>query len=91
MPITRYNLLAEFLVLSGRKCKTYECSVVGERDNNDYYVAFVPALPQGHNQARSLDDLLSRIRGAIAMKVEVENDEIANLEFVGVQGATVSA
>jgi predicted RNase H-like HicB family nuclease len=78
-------------VLSGGKCKTYECSVVGERDNNDYYVAFVPALPQGHNQARSLDDLLSRIRGAIAMKVEVENDEIANLEFVGVQGATVSA
>jgi len=73
-------------VLSGGKCKTYECSVVGERDNNDYYVGFVPALPQSHNQAQSLDDLTSRIRGAIAMNVEAENDEIENLEFVGVHG-----
>ena len=42
-------------------------SVVIERDEEGYYVASVPAIPGCHTQARSLDDLIDRIRECIAL------------------------
>ena len=39
-----------------------EFSVVLERDEEGYYVASVPALPGCHTQARSLDELMDRVR-----------------------------
>jgi predicted RNase H-like HicB family nuclease len=53
-----------------------EFSVVVERDAEGYYVASVPAIPGCHSQARSLDELMSRIREAIALNSEVEGDEL---------------
>ena len=64
-----------------------EFSVVIERDEEGYYVASVPALPGCHTQARSLDELMERIREAIALCLEVETQEPSGLEFVGVQPA----
>ena len=49
-----------------------EFSVVIERDEEGYYVASVPALPGCHTQARSLDDLMERVREAIVLCREVE-------------------
>lgn len=46
--------------------------VVIERDSEGYYVASVPELPGCHTQAKSLDTLMSRIREAIELTVEVE-------------------
>jgi predicted RNase H-like HicB family nuclease len=46
--------------------------VVIERDSEGYYVASVPALPGCHTQARSLDQLVERIKEAIALYLEVE-------------------
>jgi len=68
-----------------------EFSVVVERDAEGYYVASVPAIPGCHSQARSLDELMSRIREAIGLNLEVEGNEIEDLEFVGVQRVTVVA
>ncbi len=48
-----------------------EFNVVIERDEDGYYVASVPALPGCHTQARSLDELMERIREAIALCLEV--------------------
>jgi predicted RNase H-like HicB family nuclease len=62
-----------------------EFSVVIERDAEGYYVASVPALPGCHTQARSLDELMDRVREAIALYLEVEADEASGLEFIGVQ------
>ena len=42
-------------------------NVVIERDEEGYYVASVPALAGCHTQARSLDDLIERVREAIAV------------------------
>jgi hypothetical protein len=39
--------------------------VVTERDSEGYYVASVPSLPGCHTQARSLDEINERIKGAI--------------------------
>ncbi len=68
-----------------------EFSVVIERDEEGYYVASVPALPGCHTQARSLDELLDRVREAIALYLEVEAEETGRLEFVGVQRVSIPA
>jgi predicted RNase H-like HicB family nuclease len=68
-----------------------EFSVVIERDEDNYYVASVPALPGCHTQARSLDDLLRRVQEAIAVCLEDESTSAAPLEFVGVQRVRVPA
>ena len=36
-------------------------------DEDDYYVARIPELPDCHTQAKSLDDLMSRIEEAILL------------------------
>ncbi len=68
-----------------------EFSVVIERDEEGYYVASVPALPGCHTQARSLDELMDRVREAIALCLEVEAQEPSKLEFVGVQRVRIPA
>jgi len=55
-----------------------------ERDEDGYYVASVPMLPGCHTQAKSMDDLLERIKEAIEAYLEAEKD-IEISEFVGVQ------
>jgi predicted RNase H-like HicB family nuclease len=49
-------------------------NVVIERDEEGYYVASVPALPGCHTQARSLDELMDRVREAIALWLEVNDN-----------------
>ncbi len=69
---------------------TREFDVVVERDADGYYVASVPALHGCHTQARSLDELMERVREAIALCLEVQG-EPEPLDFIGVQRVTVSA
>ena len=64
-------------------------SVVVERDAEGFYVASVPALPGCHTQARSLDQLMERVREAIALVLEVEGEPAEEMDFVGVQRVCV--
>lgn len=64
-------------------------NVVVERDSEGLYVASVPTLPGCHSQARSLDELLQRIREAIELCLEAEGEPAEPLDFVGVQTITV--
>ena len=64
---------------------TREFDIVIERDAEGYYVASVPALHGCHTQARSLDQLIERIREAIELCLEVQVEEGEPLDFVGVQ------
>ncbi|MEW5928553.1 MAG: type II toxin-antitoxin system HicB family antitoxin [Gemmatimonadota bacterium] len=66
-------------------------NVVIERDSEGYYVASVPSLPGCHTQARSLDELMERVREAIQLCLEVEGEPTEPLDFVGVQRITVAA
>ncbi len=45
--------------------------VVIERDEDGYYVGSVPALRGCHTQARSLDELMERVREVIALCLDV--------------------
>ncbi|HEX7444753.1 MAG TPA: type II toxin-antitoxin system HicB family antitoxin [Methanothrix sp.] len=58
--------------------------VVIRKDEDGYYVATVPELPGCHSQAKSLDELMSRIKEAIQLCLEVEETgEMGS--FIGVQ------
>jgi predicted RNase H-like HicB family nuclease len=70
---------------------SHEFSVVIERDAEGTYVASVPTLPGCHTQARSLDELMDRVREAIALCLEVKAAETSGLEFIGVQRVSVPA
>ena len=63
--------------------------VVVERDSEGFYVASVPSLVGCHTQARSLDELMSRIREVIELCLEVQDGMVEQLDFVGVQRVTV--
>ena len=67
-----------------------EFTVVIERDEEGYLVASVPSLPECHTQARSMDELLARIREAIQLCLEIRGEQGDQpLELVGVQRVAV--
>ncbi len=69
---------------------TQEFNVVVERDADGYYLASVPALRGCHTQAKSLDELMVRIREAIELCLEAEGETPEGLDFVGLQRVTVT-
>jgi predicted RNase H-like HicB family nuclease len=66
-----------------------EFNVIIERDSEGYFVASVPSLPGCHTQAKSLDELMDRIREAIELCLDVEGNLTEPLDFVGVQRISV--
>jgi predicted RNase H-like HicB family nuclease len=54
--------------------------VVVECDGEGWYVASVPALHGCHTQARSLDELMDRIREAIVLCLDVARGSPAAVE-----------
>lgn len=68
---------------------TREFNVIIERDSDGYFVASVPSLAGCHTQAKSLDELMERIKEAIELCLEVEQEQTEALEFVGVQRVSI--
>lgn len=61
-------------------------AVIVERDEDGYYVASVPELPGCHTQAKTLDELMKRIKEAIEAYLEAEGVEPRqSVEFIGLQ------
>jgi predicted RNase H-like HicB family nuclease len=48
-----------------------EFNVIIERDTDGYFVASVPTVPGCHTQARSLDELMERIKEAILLYLAI--------------------
>lgn len=71
------------------KFQPVQFDVVVEKDREGYFVATVPALHGCHTQAKSLDQLMERIKEAIELCLEVEGVVDEQLDFVGVQRVTV--
>jgi predicted RNase H-like HicB family nuclease len=65
--------------------------VVVEKDEDGYYVAPVPELPGCHTQAKTLDEVMKRIKEAIEHCLEAEGtkgksrNELVGVQFVEVQ------
>ncbi len=77
---------------SGEYCvSVMRLSVIVERDQDGWYVGWVPELPGCHSQAKTLDELMNRIRESVDLYLEVEKTDMDVLrEFVGVQFLEVS-
>ncbi len=66
--------------------------VVVEKDADGYFVASVPELPGCHTQAKTLDQVMKRIKQAIEVCLEVQGTKSARrTELVGVQFVEVQA
>lgn len=67
-----------------------EFSVIIEQDSEGYFVATVPSLRGCHTQAKSLDQLMERVREAVELCLEAQGEGDEPLDFVGVQKITVA-
>lgn len=67
-----------------------EFDVVIEQDAEGFFVATVPALHGCHTQAKSLDELMERIKEAIVLCLEMEGQPATRLDFIGVQRVRVA-
>ncbi|WP_242649356.1 type II toxin-antitoxin system HicB family antitoxin [Syntrophomonas wolfei] len=65
--------------------KKYNFIVLIEKDEDGMLVASVPALKGCHSQGKTMDELLARIKEAIELCLEVEQEDVFNNQFVGVQ------
>ena len=70
---------------------TREFSAIIERDAEGFYVGTVPTLRGCHSQARSLDELMARMREAIEVCLEAQGDSLEPLDFVGIQTISVAS
>ena len=68
---------------------TREFNVIIERDEDDFFIASVPELQGCHTQAKSLDTLMERIKEAIELCLEMEEDA-PSTQFIGVQRVAVA-
>ena len=67
-------------------------SVIVEKDEDGYYVASIPELPGCHTQAKTLDELIVRVREAVELYIEADGSKIeGKREFIGVQFLEVQA
>ncbi len=65
-----------------------EFQVIIEQDSEGWLIANVPTIKGCHTQAKSYDTLIERIKEAIELCLEVENDVPLN-HFIGIQNVMV--
>ena len=73
-----------------QKKKVQIFTVVIEKDEDGYFVGYVPSIKGCHTQGKTLDELMKNIKEAIELCLEVENKNIGPEKFVGVQTVEVS-
>lgn len=67
-----------------------EFTVIIEQDEDGYFIGTIPELKGCHTQAKSLDQLMERMKEATLVCLESEQDiEETELKFVGVQKIAV--
>ncbi len=67
--------------------------IIIEQDEDGIYIASVPSLVGCHTQAKTLDELMDRIKEAIQLYIEAEKiteEEIRSMNFIGLQEIEVT-
>ena len=68
--------------------KSYRFTVLIEKDEDGFYVATVPALKSCYTQAKTMQELMPRVREVIELCLKEE--EPVQMTFEGVQHIEVS-
>ena len=66
-----------------------EFHVVIEKDSDGFFVASIPELQGCHTQAKSLDELMERIKEAAELYLEECGNKPEKYEFIGIQKLAV--
>lgn len=67
-----------------------EFTIVIETDEDGYFIGTAPRFKGCHTQAKSLDELIGRMKEAVSLCLEAEGEtDAGELEFVGVQRISV--
>lgn len=64
-------------------------TVIIEQDEDGIYVARVPEIEGCHTRGKTLQEVLERIKEAIEVCLENDEEEVAPLRFVGIQRVQV--
>ena len=56
-----------------------------KKGEDEWYVAIVPDIPGCYTQGKTIAQVLDRIKEAIEVCLEADNEEIEPMKFVGVQ------
>ena len=62
-----------------------EFDAIINKDSEGFYVATVPALKGCHTQAKSMDELLERLKEVVELCLEDEDSGLEKSEFIGIQ------
>lgn len=66
-------------------------TVIIEKDEDDFYIATVPELKSCYTQAKSIEELIPRIREVIQLCIDAQGYEMLSEKvFVGVQQIEVA-
>jgi len=64
-------------------------NVVIEQDEDGIYIARVPEIGGCYTQGKTLEEVIERIREAIEVCLEADNQEINPMRFIGIQRVQV--
>jgi len=65
--------------------KLLNFTVLIEQDEDGIYVANVPDIPGCYTQGRTVEQAMERIREAIQVCLEADDEEILPMKFIGVR------
>lgn len=60
-------------------------TIIIEQDEDGVYVAKVPEIEGCYTQGQTLNEVLERIKEAIELCLEADNEEVNPLKFIGIQ------
>ena len=65
--------------------KIFNFTVLIEQDEEGWYVATVPDIPGCYTQGKTIQQTLNRIKEAIEVCLEADDEELEPLKFIGIQ------
>ncbi len=77
-------------IISVMQKKVQNFTVIIEKDEDGYYVGYVPSIRGCHSQGKTIDELVENIKEAIQLCLEVENKNIEPEKFIGIQTVEVN-
>ena len=62
-----------------------EFNVIIEKDSEGWYVASVPEIPGCYTQGKTIQQVLERIKEAMAVCLEADGEDVKPMKFIGIQ------
>lgn len=62
-----------------------EFNVIIEKDEEGWFVASVPEIPGCYTQGKTIQQVLERVKEAMAVCLEADGEDIKPMKFIGIQ------